>query len=202
MKVEIDENKEFEVEKVIGIENGEKNFFKNAEAPKNISYSNKNNEAPPIINNNDNFGKIVFEENSVFPSELTIHNGDFYQKGGLIILKIKFVNEDIKPTINFRLNYSGRNGEKYSQNYSIDFNDSINPCDSLETGISLYYYGSIMEEFYREKRNKKDKAFYKDKIDICKKFLEGHYKTYDNNDKMKKEYLNHLKQCINFFNKY
>jgi hypothetical protein len=59
-----------------------------------------------------------------------------------------------------------------------------------------------MEEFYREKRNKKDKAFYKDKIDICKKFLQEHYKTYDNNDKMKKEYLNHLKQCINFFNKY
>ena len=202
MKVEIDENKEFEVEKVIGIENGENNFFKNAEAPNNINDNNENNDAPPIININDNFGKIVFEENSVFPSELTIHNGDFYQKGGLIILKIKFLNEDIKPTINFRLNYSGRDGEKYSQNYSIDFNDSINPCDSLETGISLYYYGSIMEEFYREKRNKKDKAFYIEKIDICKKFLQEHYKTYDNNDKMKKEYLNHLEQCNNFYNKY
>ena len=42
-----------------------------------------------IIPEEDNFGKIVFEENSVFPSELTIHNGEFYQKGGLIILKIK-----------------------------------------------------------------------------------------------------------------
>ncbi len=143
-RIEIEKNDNFNIEEIIGIKKEDNQYYINQNAP-----PLNNNIPPPIINDNNNINEIIFEENSIFPSELTIKNGEIYQKGGLILIKIKLINDNIKPNIKFRMLYTGIEGEKFNQNYSIDLNDIPNNLnyfsnDNISTGISLYYYGFIL----------------------------------------------------------
>ena len=143
-RIEIEKNDNFNIEEIIGIKKEDNQYYINQNAP-----PLNNNIPPPIINDNNNINEIIFEENSIFPSELTIKNGEIYQKGGLILIKIKLINDNIKPNIKFKMLYTGIEGEKFNQNYSIDLNDIPNNLnyfsnDNISTGISLYYYGFIL----------------------------------------------------------
>jgi hypothetical protein len=199
-RIEIEKNDNFNIEEIIGIKKEDNQYYINQNAP-----PLNNNIPPPIINDNNNINEIIFEENSIFPSELTIKNGEIYQKGGLILIKIKLINDNIKPNIKFKMLYTGIEGEKFNQNYSIDLNDIPNNLnyfsnDNISTGISLYYYGFILKDFYKNKKDNIEKSKYIEKIDICKNFFKEYYKTYDDNQ-LKNKYLKDLNDCVNYYDK-
>jgi hypothetical protein len=200
-RIEIEKNDNFNIEEIIGIKKEDNQYYINQNAP-----PLNNNIPPPIINDNNNINEIIFEENSIFPSELTIKNGEIYQKGGLILIKIKLINDNIKPNIKFKMLYTGIEGEKFNQNYSIDLNDIPNNLnyfsnENISTGISLYYYGFILKDFYKNKKDNIEKSKYIEKIDICKNFMNEYYKTYDDKNEIKNKYLKDLNDCCNFYDK-
>jgi hypothetical protein len=208
-RIEIEKNDNFTIEDIIGIKKEDNQYYINQNAPpQNNNNNNENNIAPPVININEynNISQIIFEENSIFPSELTINKGEIYEKGGLILIKIKLVNENIKPDINLKMFYTGIDGEKFNQNYSINLNDIPNnpnyfSNDNISTGISLYYYGFILKDFYKTKKDKFEKSKYNEKINICKKFIKENYKTYDYKNQLKNKYLKDLDDCLNKYDK-
>ena len=200
-RIEIEKNDNFNIEEIIGIKKEDNQYYINQNAP-----PLNNNIPPPIINDNNNINEIIFEENSIFPSELTIKNGEIYQKGGLILIKIKLVNENIKPDINLKMFYTDIDGEKYNQNYSINLNDISNNLnyfsnENISTGISLYYYGFILKDFYKNKKDNIEKSKYIEKVDVCKNFMNKYYKTYDDKNEIKNKYLKDLNDCCNFYDK-
>ena len=208
-RIEIEKNDNFTIEDIIGIKKEDNQYYINQNAPpQNNNNNNENNIAPPVININEynNISQIIFEENSIFPSELTINKGEIYEKGGLILIKIKLVNENIKPNINLKMFYTDIDGEKFNQNYSINLNDIPNnpnyfSNNNISTGISLYYYGFILKDFYKTKKDKFEKSKYNEKINICKKFIKENYKTYDYKNQLKNKYLKDLDDCLNKYDK-
>ena len=150
----------------------------------------------------DNGNNVCFcKINSCFPSELNIENGNLYQKGGLILLKVKPKNNSINESkLNINLIYTDRNNEKYNQNYEHIFKSDDYKVDefsnqSIENGISLYYFGFIMNKFLPQNRNKEENKEYctihnRENIE---KFLETHYKKlFSSAPDLKKEYLRQL----------
>ena len=208
-RIEIEKNDNFTIEDIIGIKKEDNQYYINQNAPpQNNNNNNENNIAPPVININEynNISQIIFEENSIFPSELTINKGEIYEKGGLILIKIKLVNENIKPNINLKIFYTDIDGEKFNQNYSINLNDIPNnpnyfSNNNISTGISLYYYGFILKDFYKTKKDKFEKSKYNEKINICKKLIKKNYKTYDYKNQLKSKYLKDLDDCVNYYDK-
>ena len=98
---------------------------------------------------------------SCFPSDLKFNGDEVYQEGGLILLKIKTKNENIKNgekvKFNLKLEYTDNEDKNYIQNYPIEFeiNDGeFFSNDYMKKGIAIYYYGKI--------RRKIAKFFYSD----------------------------------------
>ena len=200
-RIEIEKNDNFSIEEIIGIKKEDNQYYINQNAP-----PLNNNIPPPIINDNNNINEIIFEENSIFPSELTIKNGEIYQKGGLILIKIKLINDNIKPNINLKMLYTGIEGEKFNQNYSINLNDiptNLNyfSDDNISTGISLYYYGFILKDFYKNKKDNIEKSKYIEKVNVCKNFMNEYYKTYDDKNIIKNKYIKDLNECCDYYDK-
>jgi hypothetical protein len=181
----------------------------------------KEENAPPIVMNNNNNNEINDKSfckiSSCFPSYLDIKNQNFYQRGGMILLKVKpKLNNDTpngiinnisnysKYDIQINLIYSGRENEKYFQNYQHTFNienenfDKFSDCN-IENAVSLYYFGFIIDKFISDENNNK-----KDNIDYCtinnknniENFINFHYKNLFTNN-LKQEYLKLLDEIIN-----
>jgi hypothetical protein len=98
---------------------------------------------------------------SCFPSDLKFNGDEVYQEGGLILLKIKTKNENIKNgekvKFNLKLEYTDNEDKNYIQNYPIEFEISDGEFfsnDYMKKGIAIYYYGKI--------RRKIAKFFYSD----------------------------------------
>ena len=162
-----------------------------------------NQNAPPINNNQNKHinSKIIIEQCSSFPSDLNINNFNLYQKGGLILIKFKYFSEN-KKNINIRLNYLSREKEKISQNYFVEIDGSTIENDefsnnNIETGIALYYFGDLVNKVYQMKKDNLIEKFDFKEVDKIKEFFISHYKTYDDEDKNKKQYLNLLNQINN-----
>ena len=184
------ENENLEIEECIG-DGFDKDKF----------YINQN--APPINNNqNKNINsKTIIEQSSSFPSELNIKDLNLYQKGGLILIKFKYFNEN-KKNINIRLNYLSREKEKISQNYFVEIDGCTIEKDefsnnNIETGIALYYFGDLINKVYQMKKDNLINKFNFKEVDKIKKFFISHYKTYDDEDKNKNQYLKLLNQINN-----
>ena len=162
-----------------------------------------NQNAPPINDNQNKHinSKIIIEQSSSFPSELNITNLNLYQKGGLRLIKFKYCNDN-KKNINIRLNYLSRDKEKICQNYFVEIDRSTIENDefsnnNIETGIALYYFADLINKVYQMKKdNLIDKFDFKE-VDKIKEFFISHYKTYDDEDKNKKHYLDLLNQINN-----
>ena len=179
----------------------------------------KEENAPPIaINNHNNEinDKSFCKISSCFPSFLDIKNQNFYQKGGMILLKVKpKLNSDTcngnnhisnysKFPIQINLIYSDRDNGKYFQNYQHCFNieneniDKFSDCN-IENAVSLYYFGFIVNKFISDNNNNK-----KENIDYCtinnknniENFINFHYKNVFTSN-LKDEYLKLLEQIIN-----
>ena len=183
----------------------------------------KEENAPPIaINNNNNNlinDKCFCKISSCFPSHLNIKNQNLYQRGGMILLKVKpKSNNDIdkennkssnynKFPIQINLIYSDRKNEKYYQNYQHCFNiekediDKFSDCN-IENAVSLYYFGFIIDKFISNNKNNNI-----DNIDYCiinnknniENFMNFHYNNLFTNH-LKKEYLNLLEEITNKIN--
>ena len=159
----------------------------------------KNEDAAPILNNNNINEKYFCKISSCFPSQLNIKNQDLFQKGGIILLKVKpkeNINCD-KYDININLVYSDRNEEKYFQNYQFKFNKEDFREDefsnkSIENAVSLFYFGFIMNKFLNKKKKNNHYCTVKNKESI-ENFLKVHYNQVqlDDND-LKREYLKQL----------
>jgi hypothetical protein len=124
----------------------------------------------------------------------------------LILIKIKLVNENIKPDINLKMFYTGIDAEKFNQNYSINLNDiptNLNyfSDDNISTGISLYYYGFILKDFYKNKKDNIEKSKYIEKVNVCKNFMNKYYKTYDDKNIIKNKYIKDLNECCDYYDK-
>ena len=160
-----------------------------------------------INENKENDNQTCFcKINSCFPSEIIIENGILYQKGGLILLKIKPKNDTLKENkLNINLIYTDRNNEKYNQSFQHIFKIDDNKIDefsneSIENGIALYYFGFIMDKFLPQNKNKKENEEYctihnRENIE---QFLNVHYKKlFPSAQDLKKEYLRQLDEVKN-----
>ena len=68
------------------------------------------------INNAD-----LINTKSLFPSDLKQLNGNYYQEGGLILLKIKPKSLDKNCKVVLHLGYEEIEGNKFDKNYEIEF---------------------------------------------------------------------------------
>ena len=117
------------------------------EKSKNIEDLNKNREE----NNVKNISKgDLVNLKSLFPSDIKEFQGNCYQEGGLIILKINPNSFDKNCKININLDYTEIEGKKVGQNYEIEFSvDELKngvESDEIKKGIACYYY----HKFYRK----------------------------------------------------
>ena len=90
--------------------------------------------------------RSLMNTKSSFPSDLIVRKGEYYSKGGLILLKVEKDEESKDELISFQITvrYTDREGKKCIQNYDYSFrcNEENNfSSDAIRNGIALYYYG-------------------------------------------------------------
>ena len=87
---------------------------------------------------------------SLFPSDIKEYKGNFYQEGGLILLKIKPKSFTKNCKIELNLEYTEIEGNKFEKKYEIELNvdEMKNGVEEneIKKGIACYYYN----KFYRK----------------------------------------------------
>jgi hypothetical protein len=103
--------------------------------------SNKNGDTP---------GKELINTTTVFPSDLKQLNGNYYQEGGLILLKIKPNSLDKNCKIILNLSYEEIEGNKFDRDYEINFSvDELKNgvgCEEMKKGLSIYYFTKFIRK--------------------------------------------------------
>ena len=145
---------------------------------------------------------------TIFPSDIKEFNGNYYQEGGLMLLKIKPRNLDKNCKVIINLNYTEIEGNKFDKNFEIVFtSDEIKNCvksDEMKKGMAIYYYN----KFFR-----KMKKFLNKNVSITnsgpmenksgekpdKKYYDFLSRNFENYDKIKiffdENYENDLNEC-------
>ena len=107
--------------------------------------SNKLDENNTPISNKD-----LINTKTIFPSDLKELNGNYYQEGGLIFLKIKpkFLDKNCKVILN--LKYEEIKGNKFDRNYEIEFTaDELKKraeSADMRKGLSIYYFTKFIRK--------------------------------------------------------
>ena len=87
---------------------------------------------------------------SLFPSDIKEFKGNYYQEGGLMLLKINPKSLDKNCKININLEYTEIEGNKFEKKFEIEFtgDEMKNGVESeeIKKGIACYYY----TKFYRK----------------------------------------------------
>ena len=87
---------------------------------------------------------------TIFPSDLKELGGNYYQEGGLMLLKIKPKSLDKNCKIIIHLEYEEIEGKKFEKKYEIEFtvDELKNGVESTEIkkGIALYYYTKFIRK--------------------------------------------------------
>lgn len=87
---------------------------------------------------------------SLFPSDIKEYKGNFYQEGGLILLKIKPKSLEKNCKIELNLEYTEIEGNKFEKKFEIEYNvdEMKNGVEEneIKKGIACYYYN----KFYRK----------------------------------------------------
>ena len=103
--------------------------------------SNKNGDTP---------GKELINTTTVFPSDLKQLNGNYYQEGGLILLKIKPNSLDKNCKIILNLSYEEIEGNKFDRDYEINFSvDELKNgvgSEEMKKGLSIYYFTKFIRK--------------------------------------------------------
>ena len=166
--------------------------------------SNKLDENNTPISNKD-----LINAKTIFPSDLKELNGNFYQEGGLILLKIKPKSLDKNCKVTLNLSYEEIEGNKFDRNYEIIFtSDELKKgIDSpdIKKGLAIYYF----TKFFR-----KIKKFMNLNINIdCggpkeikgekpdKKYFNFLSRNYENYDKIKIYFNDNYNNDLNEYQK-
>ena len=156
-----------------------------------------------VKENEEKDDKSFCKVSSCFPSEVVNKDLKYYQKGGLILLKVKPKNQEsnLKIPVNISLYYTDKINEKFHQNYQHIFNTEDIKIDnfsnqSIENAVSLYYFGFIMDKFLPQNKEKNEEYCTIYNRDNIEKFLNYHYKEFLGTD-LKKEYLRQLNEVKN-----
>ena len=173
--------------------------------------SNKLDENNTPISNKD-----LINTKTIFPSDLKQLNGNYYQEGGLILLKIKpkFLDKNCKVTLN--LSYEEIEGNKVNRNYEIEFTpDELKKeveSPDMKKGLAIYYFTKFFRKIKKfmnlninidcggpreTKRQKPDKKYFNflsrnyENYDKIKIYFNDNYNN-DLNEYQKEYYLKHL----------
>lgn len=94
--------------------------------------------------------KDLINTKTIFPSDLKQLDGNYYQEGGLILLKIKPKNLDKNCKVKIHLEYEEIEGNKFNKDYEIEFtsNELKNGTESpeMKKGFAIYYYTKFIRK--------------------------------------------------------
>ena len=153
---------------------------------------------------------------TVFPSDLKELNGNYYQEGGLILLKIKPKSLEKNCKVNINLSYEEIEGNQFNNNYEIEFTsdelkNGSNFAD-MKKGLAIYYFTKFIRKIKkfmnqsvrfgldgpkRDKGKKPKLKYYNflsrnfENYDKIKMYFESNYNN-DLNEYQKEYYLKHL----------
>ena len=153
---------------------------------------------------------------TVFRSDLKELNGNYYQEGGLILLKIKPKSLEKNCKVNINLSYEEIEGNKFNNNYEIEFTsdelkNGSNFAD-MKKGLAIYYFTKFIRKIKKfmnqsvrfgldgpkKDEGKKPKLKYYnflsrnfENYDKIKMYFESNYNN-DLNEYQKEYYLKHL----------
>ena len=169
------------------------------------------NNATDIRAEND-----LINTKTVFPSDLKQLNNNYYQEGGLILLKLKPKTLDKNCKVIIRLTYEEIEGKKFDRNFEIEFtsNELKNGVNSTEMkkGLAIYYFTKFIRKI-KKFMNKNVQFTHGGPVDNRGErpdrkyfnFLSRNYENYDNikiyfndnynndlNEYQKEYYIKHL----------
>ena len=128
------------------------NFISNdAYLIRTIGCGQENEKSNKLDENNTPISeKDLINTTTIFPSDLKELNGNYYQEGGLILLKIKpkFLDKNCKVVLN--LKYEEIEGNKFDKNYEIEFTaDELKKgaeSVDMKKGLSIYYFTKFIRK--------------------------------------------------------
>ena len=104
---------------------------------------------------------VISRMKSVFPSEISIKNGDVLTVGGLVLLKLKTIEQKTAFEGEITLNYKVIKGETITQKYPFTFNAPINEQymseECLYEAIEGYVFTSEVKNILEEGKDKTHK---------------------------------------------
>ena len=107
--------------------------------------SNKLDENNTPISNKD-----LINTKTIFPSDLKELKGNYYQEGGLILLKIKPKSLDRNCKVSLNLSYEEIEGNNFNRNYEIEFTaDELKKgveSPDMKKGLSIYYFTKFLRK--------------------------------------------------------
>ena len=125
--------------------------FKSEDADliRTIGCGEKNETTKPKKEQNIPNGELI-NIKTLFPSDIKEYKGNFYQEGGLILLKMKPKSLEKNCKIELNLEYTEIEGNKFEKKFEIEFNvDEMKKGveeNEIRKGIACYYYN----KFYRK----------------------------------------------------
>ena len=104
---------------------------------------------------------VISRMKSAFPSEISIKNGDVLTVGGLVLLKLKTIEQKTAFEGEITLNYKVIKGETITQKYPFTFNAPINEQymseECLYEAIEGYVFTSEVKNILEEGKGKTHK---------------------------------------------
>ena len=182
-----------------------------------IGCGQENEKSNKLDENNTPISKKdLIDTKTIFPSDLKELNGNYYQEGGLILLKIKpkFLDKNCKVVLN--LKYEEIEGTKFDRNYEVEFTaDELKKeaeSADLKKGLAIYYFTKFIRKIKKfmnanisfdcqgpkdNKGEKPDKKYFDflsrnhENYDKIKIYFDDNYNN-DLNEYQKEYYLKHL----------
>ena len=107
--------------------------------------SNKLDENNTPVSNKD-----LINTTTIFPSDLKELNGNYYQEGGLILLKIQPKSLDKKCKVVLNLSYQEIEGNTFDKNYEIEFSPEElkkeGNSSEIKKGLAIYYFTKFIRK--------------------------------------------------------
>ena len=97
----------------------------------------------------------IMHVNTLFPSS---SNSDEEVKGGLVLLKLRKLNDEENPEINLKVTYEDTSGKEHSNEQSLTLNSDENYYDNtgIEKGILLARYVNVLKDWIAYERTEND----------------------------------------------
>ena len=195
-----------------------------ADLIKTIGCGSQNEKSKDINQKNENISQKgeLMNIKTLFPSDIKELNGNYYQEGGLILLKIMPRSLDKNCKINIGLEYTEIEGNQFKKDFEIIFTEEEMKkgieSKEIKKGIACYYYNKFYRKMAKflnkniiidmggphESLNKDmpDKKIFdflsrdRENYDMTKVYFEENYQN-DINDYQKEYYIKNLDKWYN-----